>query len=53
MTGILFDAALQKMPEIHKALSQKVMKDIFLGKIHRKIAEKIVTKILRVIKNHK
>ncbi len=47
-----FDEALLKIPEIHDVLSQGVLKDIFSGKVHREMAEKIATKMLTDIKNN-
>ena len=52
LSGMSFDEALQKIPEIHDVLSQDVLKDIFSGKVHREMAEKIATKMLTVIKNN-
>ncbi len=46
LSGMPFEEALQKIPEIHEVLSQKVMKKIFSGKIHRKMSENIVIRML-------
>lgn len=52
LSGMSFDEALLKIPEIHDVLSQGVLKDIFSGKVHREMAEKIATKMLTDIKNN-
>jgi ABC-type phosphate transport system substrate-binding protein len=47
-----FKEALQQVPEIHKNLSKQTLKDIFSGKIHRRMAEKFVDKMIILANNN-
>jgi len=53
LSGMSFEKALQKIPKIRDVISLDAINEITSGKIHRTMAENIVTKIISDIKKYK